>query len=503
MNTTDSIVGSWPDDVLNRKQFAEFLTQSLSEEARLRAKKEAGLTVALDADWGTGKTFFVRHWAEDIRELGFPVVFFDAWENDIGDEASIALMAGIKEELHKWMAHLPKTRAIRHQAAEATKEAIKGLRRAIIPASRVIVTSVLKKTTGIVADEVIDAISKDSDGLSDDLSQATTATLEAGLDELFKRALEDHQRRSTAIVAFKTAIGELIEILELKAGAKMPVFVFVDEVDRCRPPYAIKLLEEIKHIFGTKKVCFVVSTNLEQLSESVRAIYGVGFDGNRYLKRFFDYQYTLPEPDSDSFTAQLLSEHGAIASRAGVSGLPRQTGDEKKRAISLVARSFDLDLRSQKQVFLMASAVAAAIPPDRRIFVLWLFFLCALRHRHPHLFDKLTKTRLDSKAFLELCGEAFQQDLAIEYKVQPNPIEHPTTKYAKLSEIIRQYYEWSTDDLMSLRDRFYNGSSQTYPFSNLVPVIEEMPSTFYPGTRYIPSIASYVRWVKYAGLGQQ
>ncbi|MBF6023444.1 KAP family P-loop NTPase fold protein [Lysobacter niastensis] len=504
VDSTERAEKRWPDDVLGRDRLADFLTTSLTEQARIRTRSQGtGLTVALDADWGTGKSFFVRHWASDLTTLEHPVVVFDAWENDIGDEAAVALMACIKLELEKWTAKLPNKNAIRNKAKEATTSAIQGLRKAIVPASKVIAAGVLKKATGIVVEEIFDAYTSTSNKALDEISEATSATLEAGLDELFKRSLDEHQKRSAAIKHFKTSISSLIELLEAEANARMPVFVFIDEVDRCRPTYAIKLLEEIKHIFGVSKICFVVTTNLSQLRESVCAIYGAGFDGHRYLKRFFDYQYTLPEPDNESFSAQLLTEGSAISSRSTANGLPARSAEpDAKHAIALIANGFGLDLRSQKQVFSVANSVAAAIPNDKKVFVIWLFFLCALQHKKPDLFEALLHTRLDKKSFDDLCREAFKKDIEVEYsKPGQHPYERqPPSGRASLSEIVWAYYDWSFEDLLKLRDRSSEINLYNYPASNIREVADEAPNPYYERTKYPPSIARYAEWVKYAGL---
>lgn len=453
----------WSDDVLDREELADFLTKSLTGEAKILAgTKEVGLTIALDADWGSGKSFFIRHWANDLRTAGHPVVVFDAWENDIGDEAAVALMSSIKDELELWSAKLPKETSLRQKAKQSTGDAIKGLRRAIAPASKVIAAGLLKKATGIAVDEIFDAF---KDGNSTDLikktSDATSSALESGLDEIFKRSLDDHQKRSQAINSFKASINDLIELLELKASAKIPMFVFADEVDRCRPSYAIKLLEEIKHIFGAPKICFVVSTNLEQLRESVCAIYGAGFDGHRYLKRFFDRHYTLPDPNNDNFSALLLSEDSPLTSHKIAQGLPPALEKEGvKRSVAMIATAFALDLRSQKQVFFVANAAAAAIPKDKCVFTLWLLFLCALRHKNPQLFAKLlSSNQSDHSTFSEICNKSLTEDVEIEYSETRDPYDRNTSiKRIKLSEILWQYYDWSHSDLKDLHNKFYNMS---------------------------------------------
>ncbi|QDE47832.1 hypothetical protein EIN43_17235 [Enterobacter hormaechei] len=66
----------------------------------------------------------------------------------------------------------------------------------------------------------------------------------------------------------------------------MPTFIFIDELDRCRPNYAIDMLETIKHLFDINNVVFVIATDKEQLSHSICSVYGSGFDATRYLDRF-------------------------------------------------------------------------------------------------------------------------------------------------------------------------------------------------------------------------
>jgi len=75
------------------------------------------------------------------------------------------------------------------------------------------------------------------------------------------------------------------------------LIVFVDEIDRCSPRYAVDFLECIKHFFGCANVQFVFSTNIKQLSETICNVYGAGFDGTRYLNKFFDCSLELPPAD--------------------------------------------------------------------------------------------------------------------------------------------------------------------------------------------------------------
>ena len=71
--------------------------------------------------------------------------------------------------------------------------------------------------------------------------------------------------------------------------------IFIDELDRCRPTFAIETLERIKHYFDDVRIIFVVSVNKEQLIHTISKFYGDSFDSTAYLNRFFDMNIYLPE----------------------------------------------------------------------------------------------------------------------------------------------------------------------------------------------------------------
>ena len=70
--------------------------------------------------------------------------------------------------------------------------------------------------------------------------------------------------------------------------------IFIDELDRCQPLFAVKLLERIKHYFGNTNLTFVFSTNLAELQNTIRSLYGEQFSASRYLDKFFDVTLKLP-----------------------------------------------------------------------------------------------------------------------------------------------------------------------------------------------------------------
>lgn len=77
-------------------------------------------------------------------------------------------------------------------------------------------------------------------------------------------------------------------------GDTYSLVIFVDELDRCSPAYAVRFLERIKHFFDCPKVKFVFATNLRQLGATIQNFYGANFDSTKYLNKFFDLPVELP-----------------------------------------------------------------------------------------------------------------------------------------------------------------------------------------------------------------
>ncbi len=497
----------WHDDILDRRDFADFLTRVLVEQARvLSERQQRGLTVAVDAEWGAGKTFFIERWAEGLRRQGHPVVMFDAWKHDLGEGPAIVLMAAIDDAVRKWLGYAPIEQEIKQKASELGRKGIRQLRRAVLPTTGVILSGLLKKATGIAWKDLKDAAASSDD---DDTSESTDAETEAldgdnqagidaGLDRIFEQALAEQTQRIEAIERFRSDMGKVIDLIHREAAAKMPVFVFVDELDRCRPSYAISLLEEIKHIFGMPQVCFVVSTNLSQLSHSVRAVYGHGFDAEHYLKRFFDWTHSIPLPDSRRHIELLLAEYPALATRRYATGLPDEGEDEFNRptsidAIRLVFDASRLDLRSQKQVFRIAETAISATSKEHVVNTMWLFFLAVSVHRNQQMYSDLMRNRNDPEIFNALIKAVVLEDKLIPYWNRALRIQQKIA----ISNVLRLYYDWSSMTAKEIIEQQYK--ARWYPEYNVGPIANSLPSSWNSENPPAPTIKHYIEFVRYAG----
>ena len=249
------------NDLLERKESAEVLT-------RIVSRIEGPCVLALDAPWGYGKTTFLTMWERWLRleKQGFPVVAcFNAWETDFTNHPFLALSS----ELTKALEASDKTAS--NSALETLKRAGKVLLRVAPP-----LAGLLHPGVGTAVEIVRAAAVSDETG--------TNAYLET----------------KAAIAEFKAALGKLARRLE------RPLVIMIDELDRCRPSYAVELLEVAKHLFAVDNVVFVLAVNRAELAHSVKALYGAGFDAEGYLRRFFDLDFQLPKSSRKQFVQELL-----------------------------------------------------------------------------------------------------------------------------------------------------------------------------------------------------
>lgn len=104
-------------------------------------------------------------------------------------------------------------------------------------------------------------------------------------------------------------IEDFLESLIVEKGNRL--VIFIDELDRCRPSFAIQLLERIKHYFSHDFITFVFSVNLEELQHTVKAYYGTGMNANRYLDRFFNMRTSLTIPTMANFYNKIGFKNGS------------------------------------------------------------------------------------------------------------------------------------------------------------------------------------------------
>ena len=150
---------------------------------------------------------------------------------------------------------------------------------------------------------------------------------------------------------------------------RLKVFI-VDELDRCRPTFAIELLERVKHIFDVPALVFVFGINHDELCKSFQSIYGE-IKADTYLRRFFDFEFTLPAGDSIEFCKHLFDKFGlGDDSPSGVPelwsyfGLSLRDMDYCTRLLCLTIRNLQADNNNpRKQLLGLVIAMKFANQP--------------------------------------------------------------------------------------------------------------------------------------------
>ena len=244
------------EDRMNRGGDIEKLT-------RLIGGMTEPFTLCINASWGAGKTTFVKLWKKALEEQGINSIYFSAWEEDFTREPLIALLGEIQGYVDR---HL-KEKAKREGQALLEKAS-----KLIYHGARIAMKGYIKKQIGDGFDELVDIALE---------RQATT------------EAIKQYQEDKQIVERFKNLLAQVVAGL----ADNKPFVIFIDELDRCRPLYAIEFLERVKHLFGVKGLIFVLSIDKEQLGESIKSQYG-DINIERYFRRFFDLTFELRNLDT-------------------------------------------------------------------------------------------------------------------------------------------------------------------------------------------------------------
>jgi hypothetical protein len=262
------------NDALERRPLVEFLS-------KLIGRLPGPFVLALDSPWGTGKTTLIRMLQAELTSTGFECVHFNAWQVDYINDPLVALVAAVDDI------------RLSHKGPESTF-------RAHLRTVRKIATAVTKR--GAVA------AAKAATLGSLEIDKEFEAVAAEAAGGVAGDAVDAFQKEKAALKKFRTEIGKAIEQLK-DADRKSTLIFFIDELDRCRPTFAIEMLERVKHLFDLPNIVFVLSIDKTQLQASVGAVYGTGVDAPEYLRRFIDLEYGLPRPKTDSYTEALLSRY--------------------------------------------------------------------------------------------------------------------------------------------------------------------------------------------------
>lgn len=267
------------DDKFSRNELAK-------KYAKFIRNLDGHHVVALDAPWGSGKSTLLEFMCKNFEESRNKDVFvkYNAWENDYTEEPLISLMSDVFTEF----------KDKKYIGIDKMKNQISS----IVKVGKKSITALLKGGTRIALGE------GGSNDAIEAVKEAGKIFVDDNVDNLFKDIDESKKSRKE----FKEELRKYTNsILEEKGKDKL--IIIVDELDRCRPTFAIELLENIKHLFDIENIVFLIAVDTDQLAESIKAVYGNGFDANRYLHRFFDIELWLNNKDFKQYFFKRMVEN--------------------------------------------------------------------------------------------------------------------------------------------------------------------------------------------------
>lgn len=410
------------NDALNRKESAEILTQFIETINK-------PFVLAIDSSWGTGKTTFVKMLRQYMINDGFSTLYFSAWENDFCGDPLISLVGELSQQCSS--------------DGEAN-----GKQKAILD-------YVKKYGSAIVRSAFKAGIGKASGGLLevDKIAEEVETS-----DGEIKNLVEKYEEEKRNVSEFKAYLAEYVNTLQQGGKDSKPLVIFVDELDRCRPNYALELLEYAKHLFDINGIVFILSLDKEQLGYSIQTLYGSQTDIDGYLRRFIDLVYEIPRAEYGDFISSALKRFG-IEKEFINGAFANYNISSIKEVFEGFAASYNVSLRKLEQCFCrfgiaMRSMVTATIKDLRLIAYLILFM-----ELFPESFKRLVERDMSIEALSnimqEMC-EKLTENMSLEYLAWfeactsvylhksenlDSLLEHYTKRHSE-KQMLREYYRF-------------------------------------------------------------
>lgn len=387
-------------------------------------KIDSPLITLLDGEWGTGKTTFVKMLSGELRKDGFPVIYFDAFENDYLDDPFIALTSEVISlaqtlELQGQSKYTKLVNAAKKTATQVTVTSAKIAAKAV--------------TLGVLDNDSFDSL----DDVASDIGKLALEKTEESLGKI----LESRNEQRSNIAEFKEALTGIARHLTPEEDTSpKPLIFIVDELDRCKPDFALGLVEKIKHFFQVPDVNFLLVSNFGQLAHAVKATYGAGIDADTYLQKFYDFKINLPEKKYGSKSLKYWSHALKLASedfplsQSDLSGSVPYILEDFIEYFCLTPREIDKIM----PMFILAMLENSG---NGNAFIVSL--LCVIKIKSPTLFSKITVGTADISDLDDFVN--FDR-LALKYRSSTIPyfIDQCTSIFAEeLPEKPRSRDDWS------------------------------------------------------------
>ncbi|MDH7943850.1 KAP family NTPase [Pseudohongiella sp. SYSU M77423] len=385
----------------------EFKRAQIAEKVIALLKSDINVSpMVIDGHWGTGKTEFCFKLINEIENEhdGYRTLYINAFKADHADNPLMTILGEV-------LGLLPEGEQRESFIAKA------------IPVARYGIQTALKAGVSHLLRKNFDEI---AEGLEQHLEDAAGKVIDASVSALLK----DHEKSEENIAA--------LQICLMDISKDEPILIFIDELDRCRPDFAVKMLEVVKHTFDVTGVKFVLVTNSHQLRAAINHCYGDAVDAQKYLDKFLKFRFSLPEKVPSDVTDNLFAavshchsliiqsdalKDTGIADRDGNFGFLReliQTQHMTLREIETLVRHFEIyQTLSSYKGFDRGLIFGVMI---LRMFAVYIFCM------KPEIAHSISQGRADAKEIGEILGIASLPDY------QESSGEYPT--YSEVTTVM-------------------------------------------------------------------
>ena len=333
-------------------------------------------TLAINGGWGTGKTSFIKMWEQYLKKQKYTTLNYNAWENDSSEYPLLTIMGEIQDQI----------------VNNSTNLKVKSIAKALFKSTTSIVSKGIESSILATSSNLVHFSPKESiDEFTKNLGSAPSEYVK------YKKSRKKFQ---DALIKFAEEVG--------KNKSNNKVICFIDELDRCRPNFAVELLENIKHFLNVENYIFIISLDKIQLGYSISTLYGSQMDSEGYLKRFIDFSYNLRETDTSEFTRTVFTK---------IFDEPfekRELRDDRLRNIflqdiELLIRGFHLSLREIEQLLFHLKLIFKKINYDSMDFYV-IPILLIMRHKNYPMYKQYIKKEIMFDDFINYIKSHMEWD---------------------------------------------------------------------------------------------
>lgn len=274
-------------DILNRDDFVNKLLRLMEN---LSASK-ASTCFAINGAWGCGKSFVLNLFQASLEQIQseetytdkYFVVRYNSWEYDYYEEPLVAIVVTMITAIERKTKFFPES--------EQTRKILSTLK-TIVVALLSVTNDAIKEKTGV------------------DFQKMYSSARSEGRDNA-----EDNEAKHAydMYFSFNQMLDKLKELLKEISDNYTIVFI-VDELDRCIPEYAVKVLERLHHLNEDQpNIITVMAIDKPQLAASVKRLFG--FDNpEKYLEKFISFDIKLDNGSSSDLITKKYADYIALFS---------------------------------------------------------------------------------------------------------------------------------------------------------------------------------------------